>query len=72
MKHSLLLALILFGYLGLYNGHLAIYEGNSKMPVLVLPYRQERYSDQDLEKLLDGIPFQTDQELTDLLQDYTS
>jgi len=70
MKHFVLLLLI--GYLGLYNGQLALYGQNRSVPDSLLPYRSETFSAEDRNKLQNGIPYTTEAELTRLLEDFLS
>ncbi len=65
---SLLLAAI--SYLGIHNGHLAIFEDGK--PLAVLPYRAEVYSQEDQDALRQGIPFENEKELCALLEDFLS
>ena len=67
---SLLLALSL--YLGLSNGHLAIYSHMDSCPLQVLPYDVTMYSNADRDQLQRGIHFSSAAELSRLLEDYTS
>lgn len=62
---------VLVCWLGLHNGHLAVF-GDGPEPLLVLPYREELFSQDDRQKLREGIPFENEEELTRLLQDYLS
>lgn len=72
MKHILTLSLLLLSfYLGLYNNRLTIFEANGT-PVMVLPYKAELYPEQDRQRLRQGIPFETNEELTKLLEDFMS
>ena len=69
-KHLLLLALLC--YLGLYNGHLALYQEKCSTPLLVLPQRQEVYSPQVQRALQKGIPYSSTEELARILEDFLS
>lgn len=70
MKH-LILALFV-GYLGLYNGQLALFNGSNPAPDTVLPYRVELYPEADRESLRNGIPYNSENELNRLLEDFLS
>lgn len=71
MKHILTAALLLLTfYLGLHNNYLTIYEDD--VPVIILPYRGDLYPQEDQRKLREGIPFETNDELSSLLEDYIS
>ena len=59
-------------YLGLSNGHLAIYSHADTRPLQILPYDATMFSQVDTDKLQQGIPFSTAAELSKLLEDYTS
>ena len=64
--------LSLVGYLGLHNGYLALFEDGGVQPVLVLPYKAETYSSEDRASLQQGIAYNTQEELTRLLEDFLS
>ncbi len=68
MKKTLLLLLIL-GYLGLSGEHLALFENNQ---VKTLPYPAALFSREDLAALKRGLPYNTPQERSALLEDFTS
>ena len=71
MKHIQLTALLLLGfYLALHNGHLTIFEDSR--PVVILPYSAELYPNEDQNRLRQGIPFETNEELSALLEDFIS
>jgi len=71
MKHIQLTALLLLGfYLGLQGNHLAIFEDSR--PVIILPYKADLYPAQDQQRLRQGIPFETQEELSSLLEDFIS
>ena len=73
MKHIIaLLPLIFSFYLGVYNGRLAIWDTDTKNPVFILPYKVSCYPEADQDRLREGIPFETTQELSVLLEDYIS
>ena len=73
MKHILTLSLLLLSfYLGLYNQQLAIYDCRKSHPVMILPYRAELYPEADQNRLRDGIPCTTNNELARLLEDFIS
>ena len=64
------LCLLLGGYLGLYNGHLALFE--SGQPVEIFPYAAESYSPVDRSLLTEGIPYETPLEKQRILEDFLS
>lgn len=67
---KLVLTALLGLQLGLSEGYLAIFR-NGK-PEQMLPYSQEVFTENDREKLTRGIPFSSEQELNQLLEDFTS
>lgn len=67
-----LLLLLLVGYLGLYNGNLALWRENCSVPDQVLPYRVEMYPEADQLALKKGIPYHSEEELNRLLEDFLS
>ena len=67
---SLLLAVI--GYLGIHNGYLALFDNKDAQPIMVLPYRSELYPEEDHKALQQGIPYTSQEELTQLLEDFLS
>lgn len=62
--------LLVLGYLGLHKGYLALFEEGK--PVMILPYKAEMYSSEDQLTLKKGIPYETEEELTRLLEDFLS
>jgi hypothetical protein len=72
MKHwfAALSLAVFVGYLGISNGHLALFEENR--PVQVFPYAVENYSYADQEALKKGIPYHTSLEKQRILEDYLS
>ena len=72
MKHIQLTALLLLlgFYLGLHNNHLTIFEDGR--PVVILPYSAELYPNEDQNRLRQGIPFETNEELSALLENFIS
>lgn len=66
------ISIFLAGYLGLYHGYAALWNGSNATPSHIFPYRDETYSHADRSALEQGIPFCTQQELTHLLEDYFS
>ena len=64
------ICLLLGGFLGVHNGHLALFEDNR--PVQVFPYAVQDYSPTDQVALTKGIPFSTSQEKQRILEDYLS
>ena len=73
MKHIIALIPLLFSfYLGVHNENLAIWDTETKKPIFILPYKVENYPEADQQKLHEGIPFETPDELSILLEDYIS
>ena len=72
MRMRCFLAFLLAGYLGLHNGYLALWNHGSNAPAHIFPYREETYSYADRAALNQGIPFQSRDELSRLLEDYFS
>lgn len=64
------LSLLLCGYLGICNGHLALFE-NGKA-VEIFPYSADRYPPADQDALRDGIPYSTPLEKQRILENYLS
>ena len=71
-KKMLSLLLVAMGYLGLHNGYLALFDTQQAQPLMVLPYRAEIFPIEDQKALQSGIPYQTQEELTRLLEDFLS
>ena len=67
---NICLSLLLWGYLGISNGHLAFFEAGK--PVDVLPYPAEGFSFSDQETLKKGIPYDTPLEKQQITEDYLS
>lgn len=72
MKGKQLLLFLLACYLGIHNGHLALFDEGSDDPLLILPHRAEMYSQADQQKLARGIYYESPQELTRILEDFLS
>lgn len=74
MKHFriLLPALLLAGYLGIYQGQLAVYRQGEILPSEVYPIDTYLYPPAEQRMLIDGIPFANEQELQRLLENYLS
>lgn len=71
MKHILTLTLLLLTfYLGLHGDRLAILEDGK--PVIILPYRADIYPEEDRARLKEGIAFETNEDLSALLEDFIS
>ncbi len=69
---NMLAILLLSMYLGISDGNLAIYSSSCAEPVQVLPYNVSLFTHTDRQALEGGIPFSTDAELNNLLEDFTS
>jgi hypothetical protein len=65
-------AFILTLYLGIHNGHLALWDDAHTDPIRVLPYAAELFPEADRQALEDGIPILSRRELTKVLEDYLS
>ena len=63
---------ILCCYLGVYRGHLALWQQPGLQPERVFPYRADLFPDKDQTDLENGIPFSSEAELNRLLEDYLS
>lgn len=73
MKHILMMCVLLFSfYLGLYGDNLAIWEDGHKSPTLILPYKAALFPEEDQKRLKEGIPFESHDELSGLLEDFIS
>ena len=71
MKHILsAVVLLLSFYLGIHNNRLTIYEDTT--PVIILPYRADLFPLADQQRLSAGIPFETNDELSSLLENFIS
>ena len=71
-KQSMAILLALCCYLGLCDGHIALFHGTSAEPQIVFPYSAELLPWQDQQALKKGIPCPTREELARLLEDYLS
>jgi hypothetical protein len=69
---SLVLALIQGFFLGIHNGHVALWEEGGNQPLQVFPYRAEVLPPADQAALEKGIPIESKAELISLLEDYLS
>ena len=72
MKGKQLLLFLLACYLGIHNGHLALFDESSEDPLLIFPHKAEMYSDADQKKLAQGIFYDSPEELTRILEDFLS
>lgn len=71
MKHILSAVLLLLNfYLGLHNNRLAIFEDGKA--VIILPYQGDIFPEEEQKRLQTGIPFETNEELSMLLEDFIS
>ncbi len=71
MKHIITAAVLLLSfYLGLHDNRLTIFEDGK--PIIILPYRGDIYPAEDQQRLRQGIPFETNDELSALLEDFIS
>ena len=59
-------------YLGIHNGYLALFDEGQPQPLMVLPYRAEIYPQEDQKALQQGIRYESQQELSQLLEDFLS
>ena len=59
-------------YLGLHNGHLAVFDSDRAEPLAVLPYSAALYTREDRLALQKGIRFDSCNELAQLLEDFLS
>ena len=66
------LLFMLVWYLGVYEGHLALFKENTDKPCHIFPYCVSVYPSADQKALREGIPAETDKELLELLQEYLS
>ena len=73
MKHILMMCVLLLSfYLGLYEGNLVIWEDGRKTPTMILPYKATLFPQEDQNRLKEGIPFESHDELYGLLEDFIS
>ena len=71
-RNYVLLLLLLCGYLGVYQGNLALFPSGQAQPTQVFPRAVSYYPEADQQALKAGIPYRTQAELTRLLEDYLS
>ncbi len=64
------LCVLLGGFLGVQNGHLALFE--DRRPVEIFPYAAEHYSPTDQDALKQGIPYENPLEKQRILEDFLS
>ena len=69
---TILTALLLCCYLGLYNGHIALWTSGSDMPDHIFPYSAQLLPWQDQLALRQRIACPSQEELNRLLEDYLS
>ena len=72
MNRNQLLLFLLACYLGIHNGHLALFDEQSTAPLLILPHTVQMFSAEDQQKLAQGIEFDSPQELSRILEDFLS
>lgn len=72
MKKHVYALLLLTCLLGLQDGYLALFRGENTTAYHVFPYRAELYPKIDRQALENGIPFSSQEELSQLLEDYLS
>ncbi len=68
----LLPALLLAGYLGIYQGQLALFRDGDPLPKEVFPYAVYLYPPAQQQMLREGIPFSDEAQLHRLLENYLS
>ena len=71
-KKHIFLLLTIIGYLGVHNGYLALYDDTRGQPLMVLPYQVDIYPAEDRRALTQGIPFDSQEALTRILEDFLS
>ncbi len=72
-KYFRLLAIVLLaGYLGIYQGHLALWYDASDTPARIFTQTADMYPPEDQAHLRQGIPFSDNAELEQLMEDYLS
>ena len=64
--------ILLCGYLGLYQGNLALFLDGQTHPVEIFPRTVQIYPEADRRALSQGIPFSSESEMHRLLEDYLS
>lgn len=73
MKNSsVIAALLLCAYLGLYNGYVALFNLGEDTPKEVFPYRAALYPQIDRQALEKGIPIHDPKQLKSRLEDFLS
>lgn len=72
MKKQVYTLLLLTCFLGLQDGYLALFREGDAAAYHVFPYRAELYPKADKQALKEGIPFGSQAELSQLLEDYLS
>ena len=65
-------ALLIWGWLGIYQGHLALWQKNSALPSHIFEQTPDIYPEADRSALRKGIPFGTEEEMHRLLEDFLS
>lgn len=63
---------MLMGYLGVYQGHLALWYDTVDKPAKIFVQTVNMYPPQDQVRLQQGIPFSDNTELERLMEDYLS
>lgn len=66
------LILLLAGYLGVYEGYLALWKNGSSVPDQVFPRPASIYPEKDYQELKKGIPYLSQESLTRLMEDFLS
>ena len=69
---QLCLTVLLCGYLGVHNGYLALWQNGGSAPDRIFPRQICIYPLKDQLALKKGIPFSTQESLTQLLEDFLS
>lgn len=69
---SIWLCLFFAFILGSHNGYVALWEGNDPQPKKVFPYSVSSLPPADQQRLKEGIPIESKEELIRLVEDYLS
>ena len=71
-RSSCFLALLIWGWLGIYQGHLALWQDDTSLPTHIFQQTFDIYPEADQSSLKKGIPFATEEEMHQLLEDFLS
>ena len=67
-----LFLVIIWGYLGSYSGKLCLYDEEKTNPIRIFPYSITIFPQKDQTMLNDGIPYESKEEFSRLIEDFLS